>query len=91
MCEFKGHGNEIETLTCHPSQQQVNNNSHITSGKLVLQVVSVCRKGVAMVWDIGSQSEEHTFTWSPGQRANDDAAKPPSYRFRACWYVAVEH
>ena len=28
VCEFKGHKNEIETLCCHPSQQQVYTHVH---------------------------------------------------------------
>jgi prolactin regulatory element-binding protein len=56
VCEFKGHENEIETLSCHPSKQQV---------------TSMCRDGQAMVWDLTNQDREHSFNWSPGKQTRN--------------------
>ncbi|CAI8044924.1 Prolactin regulatory element-binding protein [Geodia barretti] len=75
VCELKGHENEIETLSCHPSKEQV---------------VSMCRGGKGVVWDLVNEDQEHWFTWTPGQLHTRPSEAKPTYRFRACWYIMLD-
>ena len=50
-----------------------------------LQLVSVCRDGQAIVWDVDNRQKETSFTWSPGQQGKNVEGEKPQYKFRACW------
>ena len=56
----------------------------------VVQVISSCRNGQVIVWDLTNEDKEHSFSWSPGQRGQNRDEKKPVYRFRACWYALLE-
>ena len=53
------------------------------------QVVSMCRGGRAVVWDLTNEDQEHSFTWCPGLQHTRLSATRPDYRFRGSWCVCV--